>query len=204
MIDQAVILCAGLGTRLGELTKSQAKPMLEVAEKPFVSYLIDDLIEVGVKDIVLLVGYLEHKFEPLKEKYPEIRLVQSDKIVNTGVLGIKKLKYKFLVANGDCYPIFKESYGLQDLLSGIERPTICVKEKNGSIGDCGLATVDKDSVEMGLVNCGNFASMIGLLQNYFIQDNLHIGDPDGLKGAETWLSGNTSTVSSQSPMLMTS
>ena len=64
--------------------------------------------------------------------------------------------------------------------------------------------MDRDSVEMGLLNCGKFSSMIGLLEPFILEGNLHIGDPEGLEGAETWLSGNTSTVFSQSHILVTS
>ena len=34
-INQAVIFCGGLGTRLGKITKNLPKPMVEVAGKPF-------------------------------------------------------------------------------------------------------------------------------------------------------------------------
>ena len=208
MIKQAVILCAGKGTRLGIVTSHKAKPLVEVADKPFITYLIDDLVEVGVKDIVLLVGYLKDQFNFLREIYPEVRLVESNISVNKGVLGIPNLDYKFLVANGDCYPIFKESESFADFLDGTRRPSLGVKEVGTEsireLKDCGLAVVDRDSVEMGLLNCGRFSSMIGLLKSFVLEGNLHIGDPEGLEGAETWLSGNTSTVSSQSHILVTS
>ena len=208
MIKQAVILCAGKGTRLGSITTHKAKPLVEVAGKPFICWMLDDLVSVGIKDVVLLVGYMKDQFNFLREIYPEVRLVESDIVVNKGVLGIYSLDYKFLVANGDCYPIFKESEGFSNFLDGNRRPSLGVKEVGpGAIKelkDCGLAVVDRDSVEMGLLNWGRFSSMIGLLQPFILEGNLHIGDPEGLEGAETWLSGNTSTVSSQSHILVTS
>jgi D-glycero-D-manno-heptose 1,7-bisphosphate phosphatase len=57
-VKQAVILAGGLGTRLGDLTKSVPKPMVLVNERPFLEYLIELLKENGIEEIVLLLGYL--------------------------------------------------------------------------------------------------------------------------------------------------
>jgi len=40
--EQAVFLVGGQGTRLGELTRATPKPVLEVAGRPFLDYLLDD------------------------------------------------------------------------------------------------------------------------------------------------------------------
>ena len=192
MITQAVLLCAGKGTRLA----NQAKPLVDAAGKPFITWFIDDLISVGVKDIVLLTGHLGGQFEVLRRDYHEVRLVTSNVMVNKGVLGIPGLASKFLVANGDCYPVFKDSSTLEDLLINSRKSSVCVKEKGTGIWDCGLAVVDKVSVEMGLINCGKFSSMMDILGHFYLDTNLHINDPEGLEGARTWLSGKTSTVSS--------
>jgi NDP-sugar pyrophosphorylase family protein len=205
VIEQAVVLCAGRGTRLGDITKLQAKPLTEVAGKPFICWFLDDLVSAGIKDIVLLVGYLKNQFNYLTELYPEVRLVESNIVVNKGVLGIKNLDSRFLLSNGDCYPIFRKSLNLENLLESTRRLSLCVKEKvDISIGDAGLATVDRASVEMGLLDCSKFSSMRGILADFFIEGNLHINDLDGLKGAETWLSGKISTVTSLQHSLMSS
>ena len=81
MIKQAVILCAGKGTRLGIVTSHKAKPLVEVANKPFICWILDDLVNAEVKDIVLLVGYMKEQFNFLREIYPEVRLVESDIVV---------------------------------------------------------------------------------------------------------------------------
>lgn len=198
MIDQAVLLCAGKGTRLGNITSNTPKPLVPVMERPFLFWLLDDLVEAGVKDIILLVGYLGPQFKYITELYPRVRLVESNVVVNKGVLGIRGLNSRFLVANGDCYPIFYREEPLEALLEDSRRPSLGVKETSeGSVKDCGLAIVDKDVVSMGLLNCGNFSSMRGILGDFYLEGNLHINDLDGLKGAETWLSGKTSIVTSR-------
>ena len=56
-IKQAVILCGGLGSRLGEITKILPKPMVDVVGKPFLEHLIIQLKKNGIKEVYLLVGY---------------------------------------------------------------------------------------------------------------------------------------------------
>ena len=54
---QCVILVGGLGTRLGGLTENCPKPLLDVAGKPFLYYLIWNARRFGFDDFVLLAGY---------------------------------------------------------------------------------------------------------------------------------------------------
>lgn len=61
MIKQAVILCGGLGTRLGHLTRKIPKPMVMVGGKPFLEHLIIQLKENGIKNFFLLVGFKKEK-----------------------------------------------------------------------------------------------------------------------------------------------
>lgn len=61
MIAQAVILAGGRGERLRPLTDTVPKPMTLIHGRPFLEYLIDMLKENGVRDIVLLLGYLPEK-----------------------------------------------------------------------------------------------------------------------------------------------
>lgn len=54
---KAVILCGGLGTRLGSLTKDTPKPLLEVAGKPFIAHVMNRLTRAGVDGLVLAAGF---------------------------------------------------------------------------------------------------------------------------------------------------
>ena len=56
--SQAVILAGGLGTRLGELTRTRPKAMIEVNRRPFLEYLVEQLRDQGIQRILLLLGYL--------------------------------------------------------------------------------------------------------------------------------------------------
>ena len=54
---KAVILAAGEGTRLRPFTETMPKVMLPVANKPIIQYLIEAIINSGIEEIIIVVGY---------------------------------------------------------------------------------------------------------------------------------------------------
>jgi D-glycero-D-manno-heptose 1,7-bisphosphate phosphatase len=54
----AVILAGGLGTRLGALTAATPKPLIPVCGRPVLDWILTSLARTGVRDVLLLVGYL--------------------------------------------------------------------------------------------------------------------------------------------------
>ncbi len=61
MIKQAVILAGGYGTRLKPFTDTNPKPMYPCNGKPFLEYLIEQVRDYGIEDLILLLGYLPEK-----------------------------------------------------------------------------------------------------------------------------------------------
>ena len=56
-IDRAIILAAGRGTRMRELTADLPKPMIQVHGKPVVQYIVEGLRDAGVHRFLIIVGY---------------------------------------------------------------------------------------------------------------------------------------------------
>jgi len=56
-IDKAVLLAAGRGTRMRELTSDLPKPMLEVRGKPVLQHIVEGLRDAGVTRFLIIVGY---------------------------------------------------------------------------------------------------------------------------------------------------
>ena len=56
-IDKGVVLAAGRGTRMRELTADFPKPMIEVRGKPVLQHILEGLRDAGVRQILLIVGY---------------------------------------------------------------------------------------------------------------------------------------------------
>ncbi|SHE70435.1 sugar phosphate nucleotidyltransferase [Clostridium fallax] len=75
---RAIILAAGMGTRLRPLTNDRPKSLVEVAGEPMAERQIRFLKEKGINDIVIATGYMPEKFEYLVEKYG-VKLIHNDK-----------------------------------------------------------------------------------------------------------------------------
>jgi len=56
-IDKAVVLAAGRGTRMRELTNDVPKPMIDVRGKPVLQHIVEGLRDAGVRRFVIVVGY---------------------------------------------------------------------------------------------------------------------------------------------------
>src|SRR2546425_9660001 len=67
---KAIIPAAGIGTRLRPHTYTQPKALLHVAGKSILAHIIDELVAVGVEEIVVVVGYLGERIEAqVREQY---------------------------------------------------------------------------------------------------------------------------------------
>jgi dTDP-glucose pyrophosphorylase len=55
--DKAVLLAAGRGTRMRELTADLPKPMIEVRGKPVLQHIVEGLRDAGVRQLLVIVGY---------------------------------------------------------------------------------------------------------------------------------------------------
>ncbi|MCK4257797.1 MAG: UTP--glucose-1-phosphate uridylyltransferase GalU [Halanaerobiales bacterium] len=55
-IKTAVIPAAGFGTRLLPATKAQPKEMLPLVDKPTIQYIIEEAVEAGIEDIIIITG----------------------------------------------------------------------------------------------------------------------------------------------------
>ena len=71
---KAIIPVAGAGTRLRPHTYTQPKPLIPVAGKAIISFIIDGLLDEGVNDFVFIIGYLGEKIQDYVEReYPDIK-----------------------------------------------------------------------------------------------------------------------------------
>ncbi len=107
---QAMILAGGQATRLGELAESVPKPLIPVAGRPFITYLLDQLFLAGVSQTILCTGHLSEIVEQkLGSRYEAMELLYSRERTPLGTGGA--LRYAFpllkapsvLVLNGDSY-----------------------------------------------------------------------------------------------------
>ena len=84
-IDTAVVLAAGEGTRLRPLTHNRPKPMLPAANRPILEHVFDALVEAGIEELVVVVGY---KRDRVQDHFgPTYRGVQLSYVTQTKQLG---------------------------------------------------------------------------------------------------------------------
>ncbi|MEO5627811.1 MAG: sugar phosphate nucleotidyltransferase [Candidatus Saccharimonadales bacterium] len=62
-VRKAVIAAAGFGTRFLPQTKAMPKEMLPLVDKPIIQYIVEELVEAGIEDIVIVTGYHKRAIE---------------------------------------------------------------------------------------------------------------------------------------------
>jgi UTP--glucose-1-phosphate uridylyltransferase len=62
-VTKAVIAAAGFGTRFLPQTKAMPKEMLPLIDKPIIQYLVEQLVEAGIKDIIIVSNYSKRAIE---------------------------------------------------------------------------------------------------------------------------------------------
>lgn len=73
---KAIIPVAGTGAKLRPLTYTQPKPLIPVAGKPIIAFIIEELLEIGVEEFIFVIGYLGEKIRHYVEaEFPQINKV---------------------------------------------------------------------------------------------------------------------------------
>src|SRR5512137_1697432 len=84
----AAILAGGLGTRLRSVIADRPKVLAEVQRRPFLEYLLDQLITAKVRDVVLCTGYMGEQIRTrLGDSYGPLRLFYSQETFPMGTGG---------------------------------------------------------------------------------------------------------------------
>lgn len=110
-VRQACILVGGKGTRLGDLTRTVPKPLIDIGDNVvFLDVVIDEVARQGFTDIVLLAGYLGHlvraRYKGQSRGGARIRVVVEAEPLGTGgalVAARDVIAPSFLLLNGDTF-----------------------------------------------------------------------------------------------------
>ncbi|WP_435102486.1 sugar phosphate nucleotidyltransferase [Halarchaeum sp. P4] len=105
---KAVVLAAGEGRRLRPLTETRPKVMLPVANKPLLEHVVEALVEAGVDEIVLVVGYrrerIQNHFGDGAQWDVDIEYVVQEQQLGTGhalLQAASNVGGEFIALNGD-------------------------------------------------------------------------------------------------------
>jgi UTP--glucose-1-phosphate uridylyltransferase len=97
VIKSAIVPVAGAGTRLLPATKSQPKEMLPVARKPIVQYVVEELVQNGIEQILFVTGRNKSSIENHFDHDPELvrALTAANKTDLLEELGFEELRAHF-------------------------------------------------------------------------------------------------------------
>ena len=105
---KAVVLAAGEGRRLEPLTNRRPKPMLPIAGKPLIEYVLDAIVEAGIDEVVFVVGYARDRIQTYfgdgDDWAVEIEYVVQEKQLGTAhaiAQAETVVDERFVVLNGD-------------------------------------------------------------------------------------------------------
>ena len=73
-IRKAIIPAAGLGTRFLPVTKSMPKEMLPIIDKPVIHYVVEEAVDAGIEDIIIITGRGKRAIEDYFDASPELEM----------------------------------------------------------------------------------------------------------------------------------
>ncbi|MGB4407780.1 MAG: 2-aminoethylphosphonate--pyruvate transaminase [Sphaerochaeta sp.] len=168
MIREAVIMGAGLGSRLKDVTKDMPKGFLELNGEYIIETSIKKLIAQGVERIIIGTGHCHQWYDNLSEKYPAIEIVFNARYADTGSMGTLEVcaplvTGDFLLLESD---LIYDSVALFALINDPHRDVILGSGKTNS-GDEVYLEVDEDtnilniSKRLSDLN-GHYAELVGI------------------------------------------
>ena len=106
-VDKAIILAAGLGSRMRPVTNNLPKPLVKILGKRIIETALDALLAAEITDIYVVCGYLAEKFQCLKENYPTLKFLTNNQYRESNnissILCAKDLIRNAYVIEGDLF-----------------------------------------------------------------------------------------------------
>lgn len=135
---KALILAAGLGTRLAPITNDRPKSLVSVNGKPILFKQIENLQENGINDITVVAGYKAEVLEQAVHKiWPGVRIIVSSDYAGTNNMYSAYLGMKMMFSGGETAPflmmnadVFVDASAVSALLSASATNAIIVDMGN--------------------------------------------------------------------------
>jgi mannose-1-phosphate guanylyltransferase len=167
MVKKAMIMAAGVGSRLDPLTQDVPKPLVPIANRPIMDILFERLADISVKDVVANTHY---KSEQIINRYNDNNLGINFNYVNEKELsgtagGVKKCQF-FFNEGEDFLVLSADGLSNADLKAGIES-----HKKSGAIASIGIKKIALEEIpNFGVVVTDNEGFISGFQEKPSIKD----------------------------------
>ena len=162
-ITQAIILAAGMGVRLKELNRGVPKGFISLGnDKPIIEHSIDALLACGIKDIIIVTGFMDKHYENLRSRYPQIKTVRNEKYSETGTMyslwcARNLVNTDFILLESD---LIYEIRAIKELLESTSENSILISEKTDA-GDEVYVGADDNWVKQISKDRKTLSSIVG-------------------------------------------
>jgi len=149
-IKEAVILAAGMGTRLSEQICEIPKGFIKFGDKTIIEESIENLFSCNIEEIIIVTGHLSNFYEDLAKKYDRIKIVKNEKYSNSGSMyslycARNMLQEDFLLLESD---LIYEPRAIEELLNFPKPNVILISGYTNAGDEVFIETKDNKLVNM--------------------------------------------------------
>lgn len=165
----AVILAAGMGSRLQDVFSDAPKGFIEIGGETLIERSLRILRERGIERVVIVAGHLAPAYLELAERTPGVEVVENEAFADTGsmaslAIALERVDEDFLLLESD---LFYDEIAIDELLALPERDVLLASSPTGATDevwveakDCALTHMSKQADEVGEV----YGELVGILR----------------------------------------